>query len=82
MFAGFRITIVRTAISTFNPPRPLPAVIDRRSRAAAARWYHSTTATFAKPSPEGTFVNKKVVIAIGDPGEAYVLIPAEIGYAL
>ncbi|EFQ91164.1 hypothetical protein PTT_12075 [Pyrenophora teres f. teres 0-1] len=82
MLAGFRATTARAATCIFNAPRPLRAVIDRRSRAAAARWCHSTTATFAKPSLEGIVVNKKVSIAIGDPGEAYVCIPAEIGYAL
>lgn len=31
---------------------------------------------------DGTIVTKEVFIAMGDPGDAFVLIPAEIGFAI
>jgi hypothetical protein len=37
---------------------------------------------FIKLCPEGTLVMKEVSIQIGDPGDTYVCIPTEVGYAL
>ena len=53
-----------------------------RPGAAHARAIHEATAEFTKAGPDGTLVTEQVSLDIGNPGEAYVLIPPEIGYAL
>ncbi|KAF2864669.1 hypothetical protein BDV95DRAFT_508914 [Massariosphaeria phaeospora] len=63
-------------------PRAFRAAIGRPCYAAAARAFHAATAEFTNLGPEGTFVTKEVSIRVGDPGEAYVVIPTEVGYAL
>ncbi|KAF2444495.1 hypothetical protein P171DRAFT_432517 [Karstenula rhodostoma CBS 690.94] len=73
MLARSRTTITR--VVTFNALRPLRG-------AAAARAFHNATAEFTRLGPEGTLVTNKVSIRVGDPGEAYVCIPTEVGYAL
>ncbi|KAH7399647.1 hypothetical protein BKA66DRAFT_452276 [Pyrenochaeta sp. MPI-SDFR-AT-0127] len=80
MLAGFRTTTTR--VVTFNALRPLRAVNGRPSYAAAARAFHNATAEFTKLGPEGTLVIKEVSIRVGDPGEAYICIPTEVGFAL
>ncbi|KAL5434963.1 hypothetical protein PMIN06_011231 [Paraphaeosphaeria minitans] len=80
MLARFRTTTTRAV--TFNASRPLHAVIGRPCCAAAARAFHNATAEFTKLCPEGTLVTKEVSIRVGDPGEAYVCTPTEVGYAL
>ncbi|KAH8686623.1 hypothetical protein GQ44DRAFT_780937 [Phaeosphaeriaceae sp. PMI808] len=69
MLAGFRTTTTRAVV--FNAPR-----LFRR------RAFHDATAEFTKLGPEGTFVTKEVSIRVGDPGDAYICIPPEVGYAL
>jgi hypothetical protein len=47
-----------------------------------SRAFHIATAEFTNLGPDGTLVTKEVSIRVGDPGEAYVLIPTEVGYDL
>lgn len=62
--------------------RPFHAVIGRPHCAATSRAYHTAKAEFTSLGPEGTLVSREVTIQVGDPGEAYVLIPTEVGDAL
>ena len=78
MLARFRPTTTRAA--NFNSSR-LRAVTGRPCR-AAVRTFHHATGEFTKLGPEGTLVTEEVSIQVGDPGEAYVCIPTEVGYAL
>lgn len=64
----------------FYAPRPFRAAI--RRPCATVRACHNATAKFTKLEPDGALATKEVTISVGDPGEAYVLIPTEIGYAL
>ncbi|KAF1974044.1 hypothetical protein BU23DRAFT_579991 [Bimuria novae-zelandiae CBS 107.79] len=80
MLAGFRTTTTRAAPCTTL--RTLRAVVGRPCCVIAARALHNATAEFTELGPEGTLVTKDVSIRIGDPGEAYVCIPTEVGYAL
>jgi hypothetical protein len=74
---------VHTAIARpFYAPRPFSAAIGRPSYATTTRACHIATAEFTNLRPDGTPVKKDVSIRVGDPGEAYVLIPTEVGYAL
>ena len=50
-------------------------------KAATARALHTVTADFINHGPDGALVTNKVSIEIGDPGEAYVMIPPEVGRA-
>lgn len=78
MLARFHTATTRTVHTAtarpFYAPRPF--------RAAIARACHTATAEFTNLWPDGTLVTKEVSIQVGNPGEAYVLIPTEIGYAL
>ena len=49
--------------------------------AGRSRAFHDTTADFVKRGVTGEVVTSKVPISIGDPGEAFVLIPPEVGRA-
>lgn len=80
MLARFQTTTARAVTS--GALRPLCAVVGRPGCAATARAFHKATAEFTKLGPEGTLVTNKVSIRVGDPGEAYVCIPTEVGYAL
>ncbi|KAF1849437.1 uncharacterized protein K460DRAFT_280532 [Cucurbitaria berberidis CBS 394.84] len=80
MLAGFRTTTTRAV--TFNAPRPLRAIIGRPCYAAATRAFHNATAEFTQLGPEGKLVKKEISIRVGDPGDAYVCIPTDVGYAL
>jgi len=48
-------------------------------RIASARAFHTATADFISHGPDGALITSKVSITIG---EAYVLIPPEVGRAL
>jgi hypothetical protein len=61
---------------TFNAPKSLRAVIGRPC------YFHNATGEFTKLGPEGKPVTNEISIAVGDPGEAYICIPTEVGYAL
>ncbi|KAF2702873.1 hypothetical protein K504DRAFT_444680 [Pleomassaria siparia CBS 279.74] len=80
MFARFRATA--TLAVGFNAPGPFRVVIGRPCYAAAARAFHDATAKFTNLGPDGIIVTKEVPIQVGNPGEAYVCIPTEVGYAL
>lgn len=87
MLTTFRTLNARVAhLSIARPfyaaPRLFRAVPGRLCYAAAARAFHVATGEFTDLRPDGALVTKEVSIRIGDPGEAYVLIPTEIGYAL
>ncbi|KAF1952282.1 hypothetical protein CC80DRAFT_363795, partial [Byssothecium circinans] len=83
MLARFHTTTARavhTAIARpFYAPRPF---LGRPCYVATTRACHTATAEFSNLGPDGTLVTKEVSIEVGDPGEAYVLIPTEVGYAL
>ncbi|KAF1962574.1 hypothetical protein CC80DRAFT_400630 [Byssothecium circinans] len=68
----------------FCAPRSFRAQfgIGRPCYAATARAFHNATAQFTNLGPEGAPVTKEISIRVGDPGEAYVCIPPEVGYAL
>ena len=51
-------------------------------RIASARAFHTATADFINYGPDGALATSKVSIRIGDPGEAYVMIPPKVGRAL
>jgi hypothetical protein len=86
MLARCRTVNARVALIAIPRPlcalRPFRAVIGRPRYAAAARVFHTATAEFTNLGSEGTLVTKEVSIRIGDPGETYVCIPTDIGYAL
>ena len=78
-------TMAARGVNTVIPrsfSRPFQAVIRRPHYAATWRAYHTAKAEFTNLGPQGTLVSKEVTIQVGDPGEAYVLIPTEVGYAL
>jgi len=52
------------------------------SRLACARALHTATADFITHGADGTLITSKVSIKICNPGEAYVMIPPEVGEAL
>ncbi|KAF2497352.1 hypothetical protein BU16DRAFT_559103 [Lophium mytilinum] len=56
--------------------------IERPCYAATTRACHTATAEFTDLGPDDTLVTKDISIGVSDPGEAYVLIPTEVGYAL
>jgi hypothetical protein len=45
--------------------------------AVSRRAFHAVTADFVRLGPDGQIVTSQESIRIGDPGEAYVLIPPE-----
>lgn len=49
--------------------------------AGSGRAFHAVTAEFVELDPDGKAVTTRESIRIGDPGEAYILIPPEIGHA-
>jgi hypothetical protein len=69
-------------LQRFSGSRPSIAAIRPPCHAATTRSCHVTTGQFINLGPDGTLVTKDVSIRVGDPGEAYVLIPTEVGYAL
>jgi len=71
MLARFRTITARTAHFT-SRPRALPH----------ARTCYAAIGKFTNLGRVGIPVTKDVSIMIGDPGEAYVLVPTEVGYAL
>ncbi|KAF2806082.1 uncharacterized protein BDZ99DRAFT_395094 [Mytilinidion resinicola] len=72
-----------TAIARpFYAPSPFRAAIGPPCFATTTRACHIATAEFTDLQPDGAVVTKEVFIRVGDPGEAYVLIPTEVGYAL
>ncbi|PGH01823.1 hypothetical protein GX51_05003 [Blastomyces parvus] len=46
------------------------------------RHCHHATAQFIRQAPSGKIEKSQVRIQIGDPGNTYVLIPPEVGYAI
>ncbi|KAF2788604.1 hypothetical protein K505DRAFT_314615 [Melanomma pulvis-pyrius CBS 109.77] len=80
MLAAFRTTTTRAV--TFNAPRPFRAGIRRPCFAVAARTFYHATAEFTKLGSGGTLVTEEVSIRVGDPEEAYICVPTEVGYAL
>ena len=54
----------------------------KSSRATAARARHTVTAQFIDQGHKGAPVTKGVETSIGNPGQAYMLFPPEIGCAL
>lgn len=86
MFNRMRITTTRAvyiaSLQSFNAPRPFHIGIRQPCSATIARAHHTATAKFTNLGPEGTPVTKEVSIQVGEPGDAYVLIPTEVGDAL
>lgn len=86
MLARLRVATARAAhTATVHPFSSLGLfrfAIRPPSYAAATRACHVATGKFSSLEPDGTLVMKDVSIRVGDPGEAYVLIPKEVGYAL
>ena len=58
------------------------APVHHIGRVASARAFHTATADFINYGPDGALVTSKVSIRIGDPGEAYVMIPPKVGRTL
>ncbi|OCL08852.1 hypothetical protein AOQ84DRAFT_388553 [Glonium stellatum] len=71
-----------TATARAAHTAPFRAPIGPPCYAATTRACHVATGKFTNLEPDGTLVTKEVSIRVGNPGEAYVLIPTEVGYAL
>lgn len=71
----------RTVTARAARPRSFRAAIGPPCH-AATRACHVATGKFTNLQPDGTLVTKEVSIRVGDPGEAFVLIPTEVGNAL
>ena len=61
--------------------RCAPRLFTFSRRAATARYFHRVTADFINCDVKGKPVSTKVPIVIGNPGESYVQIDPEIGWA-
>lgn len=72
----------RTATARAARPRTFRTAIGPPCHAATTRACHVATGEFTNLQPDGTVVTKEISIRVGDPGEAYVLIPTEVGNAL
>ncbi|KAF2789620.1 hypothetical protein K505DRAFT_352449 [Melanomma pulvis-pyrius CBS 109.77] len=73
---------LRTVTARAARTGPIRTAIGPHCHVATTRAYHTATAEFTNLGPDGTLVTKEVSIHVGDPGEAYILIPTEVGYAL
>ncbi|KAF2785873.1 hypothetical protein K505DRAFT_330726 [Melanomma pulvis-pyrius CBS 109.77] len=71
-----------TATARAAHTAPFRAPIGPRCHAATTRACHVATGEFTNLQPDGTVVTKEVSIRVGNPREAYVLIPTEVGNAL
>ncbi|KAF1958897.1 hypothetical protein CC80DRAFT_468705 [Byssothecium circinans] len=82
MLARFHTRTARTVHTAIARPFYAPRPFLGRPCCVATRACHTATAEFTNLGPDGKLVTKEVSIQVGDPGEAYVLIPTEVGYAL
>ena len=76
-----RSYIISRRYVPFNAVKSFRTIIQQPCRIAARRTFHAT-GEFTYLGPEGTLVTKEISIRVGDPGEAYVCVPTEVGYAL
>jgi hypothetical protein len=63
-------------------PSCAPRRLNERTCVAASRAFHKATAELTNLGPEGTLVKEEIPIRVGEPKEAYVCVPTEVGYAL
>ncbi|KAF9730013.1 hypothetical protein PMIN01_11946 [Paraphaeosphaeria minitans] len=75
-------TIYTVFARPFHATRHSCIAVERFRHTAAARAIHVASAELTNVGPDGTLVTEEVSIRVGDPGEAYVLIPTEVGNAL
>jgi hypothetical protein len=61
--------------------RPFASFSSTRS-GRAARYFHRITTDFVTHDVRGNLVTREVPVIIGNPGESYVLIEREVGFAL
>jgi hypothetical protein len=61
--------------------RPAVFRLARCARASPRRSFHQVSAVFTDVDAQGCTNERDILVFIGEPGDAYVLVPPHIGYA-